>query len=110
MKRFFGWLFLTDAYLDTLTDDEILIRACSSKREAYAHGWHARKIIHNQRRLNDLMDRLDLQILAVPTLIFCEPPAAPELTAAEKRQADRQYDVVYRPQPPTRKTRIVKEG
>lgn len=74
MKRFFGWLFLTQNYLDTLTDDELVIRACCSKREAYVHGWHAREVVYIRRRLDALMDRLNIECLAVPYIRYVDEP------------------------------------
>lgn len=97
MKRFFGWLFMTQGYLDTLTDEELLIRACSSKREAYVWGWRAREIEKNSQRLTALMDRLQIEVLAVPYVRYAEPPApsAVPQTPSELREQARKYDVRY---------------
>jgi hypothetical protein len=77
MKKFFGWLFMTDAYLASLTDEELLIRACSSKREAYARGYTARRIEDNMKRLDELLDNLGVKVYSPPTLIFYEPGENP---------------------------------
>lgn len=55
VKRFFGWLFLTDAYLATLTDEQIAVRAMG-KRWAYEREQSARnfnKAIEAMQRFND---------------------------------------------------------
>lgn len=101
MRRFFGWLFMTQGYLDTLTDDELLIRACSSKREAYASGFQARQIQANQRRLNELLDKLHIQAMAFPfegpqCIVYEPAPFVPTKTEAEKREEGRAFDVTYK--------------
>lgn len=40
MKNFFGWLFLTEKYLDTLTDEQVAIRALG--RRGY-YKWEKQK-------------------------------------------------------------------
>jgi hypothetical protein len=100
LKRFFGWLFMTQGYLDTLTDDELLIRACSSKREAYAAGFRARQIQENMRKLNELCDRLHIQAMSFPfqgphSVVYEPPPFVPTKTEAQKREEGRAFDVKY---------------
>lgn len=36
MKKFFGWLFLTDGYMASLSDEQVTIRALG-RRKAYVY-------------------------------------------------------------------------
>lgn len=52
IKRFFGWVFLTDAYLDTLSDEQIAVRAMGYRaRSGYVFENKVRGIAGTIRRL-----------------------------------------------------------
>jgi hypothetical protein len=53
MKKFFSWLFLTDAYLATLSDEQIAVRALG-KRRAYEWERSSRAFEANMKRLDAL--------------------------------------------------------
>lgn len=57
MKKFFGWLFLTDKYLATLTDEEVALRALG-RRGFYKWEKQKREIEENIRNQNTALHNL----------------------------------------------------
>ena len=57
MKRFFGWLFLTQNYMDTLSDEQVAVRALG-KRRAYEFEKNRRALYQNYRRLDEIIDSI----------------------------------------------------
>lgn len=51
MKRFFGWLFLTDVYMATLTDEQVALRALGGARfKVYEQARRLRNVERALRR------------------------------------------------------------
>lgn len=68
IERFFGWLFATEAYMATLTDEQIAIRALG-RRKAYQYEQSRRQIEEAGRQLEAILAEFSRQPV---TLVFYE--------------------------------------